>query len=443
MAVINFPPEVQEAFERRSDILIPPCLPIWNDRPRRLVNHFKVGADPEFHLVAQRTRARIAASEFVEAGGEGIYGADGSGRQAEIRAYPSRSVLEVVTSLGEALYAFYANVRRVRDLIWWPVPFAFGDGCGGHIHFGRTRKPLQKIEVARLNNATRSLLDAMILDSEGQHQRVESTRYGNYGDVRAQPFGYEYRTMPVWLQSPATAHCVLTAAKLAVLHNGAFPKTREHWALFFRLYAGKDDDARLAQYAVQHTQCAVMCCRPNWGLTDLNPTPVPAFLAPPSPRNVRAVETSIRTGSPVIWPTQSKEPGSEAPFDALVPDEYHPRFSLVPWEFGFQYDNSLKIPQVSRRFWNYTNSLWKRVVEYSVGEVCVVDSITRATVPGSIDLLVSRSGINLWMHNSRRLLPVAPLHMKDRSATHIRMWHSTWVNEIKWEEVYVRNSRSS
>jgi hypothetical protein len=443
MAVINFPPEVQEAFERRSDILIPPCLPIRNDRPRRLINHFKIGADPEFHLVAQHARRRIAAAEFVEAGGDGIYGADGSGRQAELRAYPSRSVLEVVTSLGEALYAFYANVRPVRDLIWWPVPFAFGDGCGGHIHFGRMRKPLQKIEVARLNNVTRSLLDAMILDSEGQQQRVESTRYGDYGDVRAQPFGYEYRTMPVWLQSPATAHCVLTAAKLAVLHTGAFPKTREHWALFFRLYAGKDDDARLAQYAVQHTQCTVTCCRPNWGLTNLNPTPVPAFLAPPSPRNVQAVETAIRTGSPVIWRTQSKEQGSEAPFDAVMPVGCNPMFSLVPWEFRMQYDSSLTIPQVSRRFWNYTNSLWKRVVKHLVGEVCVVDSITEAFVPDSTDLLVPRSTVNLWLNNSRRLAPAAPMHMKDYSAKHIRMWRSTWAEELKWEEVYVRNSRSS
>src|SRR3990167_7205171 len=75
----------------------PPLLQQWMSRfyqlpdlsllGGRLVNHFKVGADPEFVFLSMAELARRDASAFGLAAGV-AFGADNCGRIAELRPHP-------------------------------------------------------------------------------------------------------------------------------------------------------------------------------------------------------------------------------------------------------------------------------------------------------------------------------------------------------------------
>jgi hypothetical protein len=134
------------------------------------------------------------------------------------------------------------------------------DGLGGHVHFGRKR-PHRTDEIRALDLSALALEKLGVFPAAeiGQRRAGDARRqvYGAWGDHRLQTHGYEYRTWPSWLDSPALAFLVLTLSKLAV-HDPSLLQGYARdvsWSQyvknFLSFYKFLDDDARLASLILQ------------------------------------------------------------------------------------------------------------------------------------------------------------------------------------------------
>jgi Phage phiEco32-like COOH.NH2 ligase-type 2 len=238
-------------------------LPKNFSAPRRHINRFKLGADPEFvfaHIQRDDSGAlvgstRVDASTLGFAQGP-AFGADNNGRLAEVRPYPSRSAVDVVASILCTLRWMAICNPQVTDYEWHTGAYIWDDGLGGHVHFGRKR-PSRKEEVAALDQVEEGLLYLGVYPKEQAIRRRQGDArrqiYGALGDFRLQQHGYEYRTFPSWLDSPELAFLTLVVAKLAVqmpqLYHFKGASTGIEQARlrnFLAYFKGVDDDARLA-----------------------------------------------------------------------------------------------------------------------------------------------------------------------------------------------------
>lgn len=216
-------------------------------RTARLVNRFKLGADPEFVM-------SDAWGHYVFAENLGMttltaFGCDMAGRQAEIRAYPSRFALEVIASIMDSLRWMAYVYPQSLDANWNAVAFNGRDGCGGHVHFGR-RRPNRDLDINTLDQVARLLGKYDVFDRKGIADRREHTHYGDLGDVRPQKHGYEYRTFPTQLSSPWLAYFTLVLSKLSVF-VGTPPEDKEGVLKLFKAFECRDDDAAIALRAVE------------------------------------------------------------------------------------------------------------------------------------------------------------------------------------------------
>ncbi|RJE90150.1 hypothetical protein D3P07_08010 [Paenibacillus sp. 1011MAR3C5] len=199
-----------------------------------------IGADPEFALLT--TEGKLApASRFFGEGARGAAGADAMyiGRRL---LYP---VAELRPDPAETPAALAANVRRLlaraaarigdQELRWvagaMPLP---GLALGGHIHISGA--PLTG-RLLRLLDCCAAYPLALVEDPAGRGRRP---RYGALGDFRPQPHGgFEYRTLPSWLVSPAAAKAAFALALLCAreaLHMPRIPAQEERFAEAY--YAG-------------------------------------------------------------------------------------------------------------------------------------------------------------------------------------------------------------
>ena len=238
----------------------------------RLVNHFTLGADPEFVFV-NRNNERIPANSLGFRTGRFI-GADMNGRLAEIRPKPHRSALHVTGSILDSLRFMALLYPAVRPYRWVAGAYQHQDGLGGHVHFGRKQELPSIHEFIRTKEQTGIhaneptllagldwLMESMIALGcypEGEcKQRVAATEgrgnYGREGDVRVQSHGFEYRTFPSWLDNPWLAFTTLTMAKLIAHDVDLIPwaerKAKAAGGCLHNLlcyYKGRDDDAALA-----------------------------------------------------------------------------------------------------------------------------------------------------------------------------------------------------
>lgn len=191
------------------------------DTPR-LLNRFSLGADPEFIFTDPLKNSYIYAEDIGGFNTLEAFGCDMAGRQAEIRAYPSRFALEVVASVCDSLrWMSYKGGPPVYTLNWRAMAWNGKDGCGGHIHLGR-KTPHRAKDVEILDTVTLALLNANILNKGLNEFRVSNTNFGKSGDYRLQPHGYEYRALPTSLSSPFLMYFVLVVNKLAVLERYSF-----------------------------------------------------------------------------------------------------------------------------------------------------------------------------------------------------------------------------
>ncbi|WP_179090118.1 hypothetical protein MHI37_16980 [Paenibacillus sp. FSL H8-0548] len=199
-----------------------------------------IGADPEFVLVTPAGKI-ASASRFFGAGVGGAAGADALlvGRRL---LYP---VAELRPEPAEDPAALAANVRRLMlraadrisdpSLRWaagaMPVP---GLALGGHIHLSGA--PLTS-RLLRLLDSCAAFPLALVEDPAGRARRP---RYGTLGDFRLQPHGgFEYRTLPSWLVSPAATKASFALALLCAreeLNLTYMPALDERYAAAY--YAG-------------------------------------------------------------------------------------------------------------------------------------------------------------------------------------------------------------
>lgn len=262
----------------------------------RLLNRFKLGADPEFYM---RTSAGNLYAQNYNFRAALAFGADNNGRLCELRPMPSRSALAVTASCASTLRWLHWLRPDLAEVELRAGGWNGQDGIGGHVHFGRKR-PTTPREISALDTLTFYLYHAGVLDQEGGRARYTRTNtYGRLGDVRQQFHGWEYRTMPSWLDSPWLAFACLTLSKLAVLDPELLPIMRPAMELLTRAqiltrlkgllayFQHLDDDAALA-YAIWSRHGA-----PSFNLTDFRPR-WGLFAPPPIQRQITVIPGMIR-----------------------------------------------------------------------------------------------------------------------------------------------------
>ena len=188
----------------------------------RLLNHFGLGADPEFSISYKGSLR--AANEFGFHAGL-AFGADNNGRLVELRPHPSRSALRVLASLLSELRWLLVMFPQAAGTTWNTGPFDELDGLGGHVHFGRKQRQLINKELDALEVLYSLLCSTGFFDQSAVKARYSHNHGGVYGqnrDSRAQKHGYEYRALPSWLDSPWHAYLALVLSKLAVCEPERF-----------------------------------------------------------------------------------------------------------------------------------------------------------------------------------------------------------------------------
>lgn len=219
----------------------------------RRLNNFCVGSDPEFALLSgtRKMTAHQDAGLFVGLAA----GADQNERLAELRPWPSSSVVTHVAGILTALRWMYRTNVPVRSMSWRAGAYYHDDGLGGHVHFGR-RQPTRDKEVEALNVLALTFASLGMFPLDEWAQRMHGDRigqiYGRFGDTRPQLHGYEYRTLPSWLHSPEAAFVVLTASKLTLFDPEIvtqwlpqYQVAQRHLLNLARYYMHRDDDAML------------------------------------------------------------------------------------------------------------------------------------------------------------------------------------------------------
>lgn len=186
----------------------------YREEERRRPPVATLGADPEFVLLSPEGRV-VPASRYFPPGaavGSDSLVVNGVRRWAlaELRPMPAREPDALAGRLRRLLAAAH---RRVGDaaLSWragaLPVP---GLPLGGHIHLSGVAPTPERLRA--LDNAV--ALPLRLLEPPGASRR--RPRYGVLGDFRRKAHGgFEYRTPPSWLVSPAIACGVLALAKIA------------------------------------------------------------------------------------------------------------------------------------------------------------------------------------------------------------------------------------
>ncbi|MFC3344847.1 hypothetical protein ACFOHW_21005 [Paenibacillus abyssi] len=174
----------------------------------------RIGADPEFVLLREDGRVASAA-RYLDPRGEAGCDAVPVGRRllypvAELRPAPADGPAALAAALQQLLRRAAGRIGE-PGLRWlaggMPVP---GLALGGHIHLSGVW--LSSRLLRTLDSCVAFPL-ALVEDPAGLARRP---RYGWLGDFRRKPHGgFEYRTPPSWLVSPAAARAAFALAMLA------------------------------------------------------------------------------------------------------------------------------------------------------------------------------------------------------------------------------------
>ena len=160
----------------------------------------KLGADPEFE-VHRRDGSFISAEAVItDYGNRKQFGCDGSSSTGEIRTDPGdpeivvKSISEILTKAARQLsgYGLYAGAGTNVSL-------------GGHIHFSGISS------MIFILNELDSLI-AIPLKKISNYTFRENHFYGQLGEYRNQPHGWEYRSPCSWISHPLIAAGVLQIA---------------------------------------------------------------------------------------------------------------------------------------------------------------------------------------------------------------------------------------
>jgi hypothetical protein len=257
----SVPIPIRERWQRK---FLSPIAPRLQESPR-LINRFMLGADPEFIFVGtyKGQYGEKDQDYRIDASSVGLktglaFGADQNGRLIELRPKPDRFALKVLASIWSELKWLALLHPETMKHSWQCGAFLLGDGIGGHIHFGRKR-PNRSEEIRALDQVGRLLYSLGSFPTDQWDRRKEGDergqRYGLYGDFRSQIHGYEYRTLPSWLDDPWLAYLCMVLTKLAIFNPKLvkdWGKSPEHVKHILAYYKGLDDDAAIAFKALEN-----------------------------------------------------------------------------------------------------------------------------------------------------------------------------------------------
>ncbi|WP_274650637.1 putative amidoligase domain-containing protein [Paenibacillus humicola] len=180
----------------------------------------RIGADPEFLLLTEAGKV-VPAARFLDGlGGVGSDSALIGGRVmhplAELRPAPARTPEGLAANVRVLLLQAASRIPDPR-LRWaaggMPVS---GFALGGHLHLSGVAM------TSRLLRQLDSFLAMPLALVESPEERRRRPRYGSLGDFRLQPHGgFEYRTLPSWLVSPAAAKAAFALALLCARETEA------------------------------------------------------------------------------------------------------------------------------------------------------------------------------------------------------------------------------
>ena len=203
---------------------------------------FTIGADPEFGCLNKRGHV-ITSTDFVSQE-EGIeFGSDGNGATFEIRPEPSKDPIQVVNNIHDIFVRQIIKEPEFIKFKWIAGTWNRGYPYGGHIHFGISNRLItHKDAVNFLDHYVGVVSLLMEIKRHGVKRRYDG--YGRMGDMRKQPWGFEYRPMSSWVSSPYVSAAILCLGKTVmyeVLNNSKFK-----WHKF----AVKDDFENMNQKRV-------------------------------------------------------------------------------------------------------------------------------------------------------------------------------------------------
>lgn len=176
-----------------------------------------IGADPEFALINKHNQI-VPASKFFDTDSNVHIGADALRSRhniiyplVELRPSPKLYTNQLIANIKQLLLEAREYIKD-DELRWvagaMPSP---GLALGGHIHFSGIRLSPR---LLRMLDGLVAIPLATIEDPLG---RGRYRRYGALGDYRRQPHGgFEYRTPPSWLVSPAVTKAALALAYIAM-----------------------------------------------------------------------------------------------------------------------------------------------------------------------------------------------------------------------------------
>lgn len=315
------------------------------------MNHFCLGSDPEFVFVEPGNRTKTSASDLGLLPGLAA-GCDQNFRLAELRGFPTTSVIEHVAGLLASLRWMFRVYPTTGKYYWRAGAFYDGDGLGGHVHFGRKR-PSRDLEVAALDGIAKHMMSMELFDVGQWNKRQEPDQhnnhgYGKLGDFRIQSHGYEYRTLPSWLCSPLKAFVVLTLSKLSVLDPeltipwqfGPAKGFQDGLSLMHRLaryYAGRDDDAWTLKHLLNQPAFQKSMGRwnkpesdfkGNWGFGEelrgsrIAASPILPSVIAPCKAEIGEIQEHISTFKPLTF--QEHPPT----FRSKIPKDYYWQYSV-------------------------------------------------------------------------------------------------------------------
>lgn len=179
----------------------------------------KLGADPEFMLINQRTRKMVSASQFFPK--DGMVGCDAirmPNRQyrpvAELRPRPDRSPIKLVSNIRYALDRA-TSMAPSQNVNWvagsQPVP---GYSIGGHIHFSNI-----ELTTALVRTLDNYIGIPLFLIEKPATAASRRKKYGYLADYRVKDYGgFEYRTPGSWLMSEKITAAAICLAKIVSTH---------------------------------------------------------------------------------------------------------------------------------------------------------------------------------------------------------------------------------
>lgn len=173
-----------------------------------------IGADVECIIKDKDTGSMIFASDFFDM--DGPAGFDNrsveGGRKhfpiLEIRPDYSSNPVEVAHSIQVILNNISESVCYNNTALYAGSMPVYNYWTGGHIHFGI--RPNVKLLKAFDNYLA---LPLMMIEKVFSG-RSRKTKFGELGNFRFKPHGFEYRTLSSWIINPQTARAVLCLAKV-------------------------------------------------------------------------------------------------------------------------------------------------------------------------------------------------------------------------------------